>query len=184
MKTEVWRKVLHMGIIITLPIAALSKGILVLFILCLCVLYLSYESYIHTGGSLPIVTRLVDRAKRLREKKIARAPFMMMAGVGITVLIFSIKPAAAGIFQLAFCDMAASLVGKMWGSHKISYSPSKSWEGTAAFFVMSAILMSFLYPWYVGLLLAFVGALIESLPWKDWDNLLIPVGVAAIASFF
>ncbi len=179
-RRELWRKMLHMGVIVFLPIAALSKGLLILILLIMAVLYLAHESYVQRGGTVPLLTDAIQRAKRLREREIARAPFLMGAGVAVTVL----QPAAAGLLQLAFADVAAALVGMTMGQRKIPYSPDKSWEGFSAFFLMALILMPFFYPFWVSLILALVGAFIESLPYKDWDNLLIPVGVAAVASFF
>lgn len=183
-KREIWRKMLHMGAIAFLPIAALSKGVLVLVIFALAVLYLSHEAYVQNGGSVPILTEAIRRAKRLGEHKIAHAPFLLGAGVLVTVLIFPLRPAAAGLLQLAFADVAAALVGMAWGSRKLPHSPHKSVEGSAAFLVISFALMLVLYPFPVSLFLAVAGAAIESLPYKDWDNFLVPCGVAAIASFF
>lgn len=185
MRKEIWRKVLHMGVILALPIAAVSKGVLVLGIAGLAILYLVHESHVQDGGSVPLITPAIQKAKRLSEKKIAQSPFMMATGVLITVLIFPLKPAAAGLIQLAFADMAAALVGILWGRHPLPHSPKKTWEGTGAFFILSFFLMPLLsYSIPASFLLALVGATIESLPYKDWDNLFIPVGVAAIASFF
>jgi len=183
-KRELWRKTLHMGVIVFLPIAALSKGLLILILLIMAVLYLAHESYVQRGGMVPILTDAIQKAKRLREREISRAPFLMGAGVVVTVFIFPLQPAAAGLLQLAFADVAAALVGMTMGARKIPYSPDKSWEGSCAFFLMALILMPFFYPFWVSLILALAGAFIESLPYKDWDNLLIPVGVAALASFF
>ncbi|MBI4373329.1 MAG: hypothetical protein HY542_00475, partial [Deltaproteobacteria bacterium] len=115
MRKEIWRKVLHMGVILALPIAAISKGVLVLAIVGLAVLYLVHESNAADGGTLPILTPAIQKAKRLSEKKIAQSPFMMGIGVLITVLVFPLKPAAAGLVQLAFSDMAAAMIGLLWG---------------------------------------------------------------------
>ncbi len=184
LKKELWRKTLHMGVIVFLPIASLSKGILVLIIFILAILYLAHESYAGEGHVVPWITPALQRAKRLGEHKIARAPFLMGAGVLVTVLIFPLKPAAAGLMQLAFADMAASIVGMIWGKRPLPHSPKKTVEGATAFFCMSFALMLVVYPFWTSLLLALAGAFIESLPYKDWDNFLIPTGVAAIASFF
>lgn len=184
MKGEIWRKILHMGVIVFLPIAAVSKGLLILIIVILAVLYLVHESHVRKGGSVPIITQGIQRAKRLREKKVARAPFMMGIGVVVTIFIFPLNPASAGVLQLAFADMAAALVGLLWGRHKLPHSPEKSWEGSAGYFAVAFILMTYLYSIPASFILALTGAIIESLPYKDWDNLFIPVGVAAIASFF
>ncbi len=184
MKGEIWRKMLHMGVIVFLPIAALSKGILVLVIFGLALFYLAHESYVQSGHSVPILTGLIQKAKRVGEHEIALSPFLMAAGVLVTVLIFPLKPAAAGLLQLAFADMAAALVGLTWGKNRLPHSPKKSWEGTIAYFAMSFALMLLLFSVPASLLLALAGSVIESLPYKDWDNFLIPAGVAALASFF
>ena len=184
MKREIWRKMLHMGVIAMLPIAMLSKGALVLVIFSLAVFYLAHESYVQGGGSIPLLTAAIQKAKRLGEQEIAHAPFLMGAGVLVTVLIFPLRPAAAGLLQLAFADMAAALVGMTWGEHRLPHSPKKSVEGMCAYFIMAFALMLILFSPGVSLVLAVAGAIIESLPYKDWDNFLIPAGVAALASFF
>lgn len=182
---EILRKLCHMAVVVAfIPIAALSKGIPVLIIVTCLVLYLLHESYVQKGGSVPFFTGLIRKVKRLEEKEISHAPFLMGIGVGLTVLSFPFRPAAAGLLQLAFCDMAAALVGMTWGKRPLPHSPQKSWEGSFAFFGAAFVLMLFLFPVGLSLLLAAIGATIESLPYKDWDNLLIPVGVAAVASFF
>lgn len=185
-RKEALRKLFHTVIVIAfIPIAAIAKGLLVLGIVTCLVLYLFHESYVHSGGSIPFITDWIGKLKRLEEKKIAYAPFLMGAGIVMTVVVFPFRPAAAGLLQLACCDMAAALVGMKWGQRKLPYSPDKSLEGTTAYFVMALILMPFLFfSLKACLILALAGALIESLPFKDWDNFLIPVGVAALASFF
>ncbi|MBI2066794.1 MAG: hypothetical protein HYW02_01665 [Deltaproteobacteria bacterium] len=184
LKKELWRKFIHMGIIIALPIAAISKGVLVLVIVACAIMYLSHESFVRQGGSVPFLSEAVAKAKRLREKEIAQSPFFMGLGVGITLLVFPFKPAAAGLLQLAFADVASAIIGITYGKHKLKHSPKKSWEGTTAYFLTALIVMAFFYSWPIAIFLAIVGAFIESLPYQDWDNLLIPLGVAALASLF
>lgn len=183
LKRELLRKLLHAAVVVGfIPIAAVSKGILILVIVGGLVLYLFYESYVARGGSLPLVTKLVDKIKRFKETEIAHAPFIMGAGIILTVIAFPFRPATAGFLQLAVCDMVATLAGKKWGRHPLPHAPEKTLEGSLAFFLVAALMMPFLYPLPGALLLAFVGAAIESLPYKDWDNFLIPVSVAAVAS--
>lgn len=186
LKSEIRRKLFHMVVVVGfIPIAALSKGILILIIVSCLILYLLHESYTQGGKTVPFFTDQIRKVKRLREEKIALSPFLMGGGIVVTVLVFHFKPAAAGLLQLAFGDMAAALVGMTWGKRRLPWSPEKSLEGALAFFATGIILMPFLFfPIPVCLLLAATGTLIESLPFKDWDNLLIPVGVAAVASFF
>jgi dolichol kinase len=171
-------------VLVLLSIAAISKGALVLFIITCMFLYIFHESYAEKGKPLPYVSNAIRSMKRLGEERISFSPFVLGMGIILTVLIFPFKPATAGLLQLAFGDTAAALVGLRYGKKKLPHSPRKSVEGFLAFFVVAFLLMLYFYSIPVSLLLALVGALIESLPAKDWDNFLIPLGVAATASFF
>ncbi len=166
------------------PIAAISKGVIVLLVVSTLLLYLFYESYAARGGSLPFVTTIIGRVKRMKEKEIAHAPFLMGGGIAVTVVIFPFHPAAAGLLQLAVSDMAATLVGQVWGKRPLPHAPKKTLEGSLGFFASAFIAMLFLYPFTTSILLALVGTVIESLPYEDWDNFLIPVSVAAVASLY
>lgn len=184
-KNEIWRKFFHALVVAAfVPLAAIAKGILVLIVVTGLILYLFHESHVRSGGHIPFFTNAIQKAKRLGEEEIAQAPFLMGAGIIVTTLVFPFRAAAVGLLQLALCDMAAALVGMIWGRHKIPYSSKKSFEGSAAYFVIGVIVTQFFFPWPASLFLALAGTLIESLPYKDWDNFLIPVVVAAMASLF
>src|SRR3989338_7608165 len=120
MKGEILRKFFHMLVVLVfIPIAALSKGVLILIIVTGLIFYLFYESHASAWGKIPVLTELIGKLKRLGEQEITYAPFRMGAGIAITVLVFPFRPATAGLLQLAFCDMAAALVGMNWGKRKL-----------------------------------------------------------------
>ncbi len=184
-KTELLRKLFHAIIVMAfIPIAAISKGILILIVVAGLILYLFHEAHAGSGGQIPFFTTMIQKVKRLGEEEIARAPFLMGGGILVTTIVFPFRAAATGLLQLALCDMAAALVGMTWGRRSLSHSPKKTLEGSAAYLIVAIIVSSFLFPWPVNVLIALAGTLIESLPYKDWDNFLIPVVVAAVASFF
>ena len=100
-----------------------------------------------------------------------------------TITLWEENPAAIGIFSLAFGDGLASLAGKFFGKVKIPFSGGKTAAGSlmcffaifiSTFCVSRNVLMS--------LVLALEGALIEILPLKDFDNLLIPVIIGGTAT--
>lgn len=80
------------------------------------------------------------------------------------------------LLVLAVADPAASVVGRLVGTHPVGKG---SLEGTAAFFVAAvAVLTPFAGVW-AALLTAAVVATVEVVPTRLDDNLLIPVVTAA-----
>lgn len=96
-----------------------------------------------------------------------------MLGCTLTIAVFDAPAAVTGILILAVGDNAASIVGRLWGRHRIG---DKSVEGTAAFLVVG---------WLVGFPFgspaatfgaALFGALAElSIPKLDDNFIIAPV---------
>jgi dolichol kinase len=98
-----------------------------------------------------------------------------LLGVFLTVWFPGEGIAVAAILVLSVADPAASVVGRLWGRHRLGKG---TLEGTLTFF---AVAVAVLFP-FVGIpaaipVAAFV-ALIEVLPTGLDDNLLIPVATA------
>jgi dolichol kinase len=79
-------------------------------------------------------------------------------------------------------DVASSLIGMKFGKVKLPYSTKKSWAGLLAFFLAALLVDLAFLPLGPAMLLAFAGAVIESLPIPEADNLTVPFGVGLIAS--
>ncbi len=103
--------------------------------------------------------------------------FYFVLGAAITILIFPRDMAISALLVLAVSDPAAAFFGRRYGRRKIF---GKTIFGSLAFFV-SAWLVLMLYfggnPFWQ-LPAAFLGALVESLPGPQNDNLTIPPAVA------
>ncbi len=82
---------------------------------------------------------------------------------------------AAVILTLAAGDSAATIFG-VRGRHPLPYNRCKTIEGSIAFFVFS--LTAFLFVGWMGVALAALTAVVESLPTPVDDNLTIPVAAA------
>lgn len=88
---------------------------------------------------------------------------------------FPVPGPAAGILSAALSDPAASAVGARWGR-----GAAKSWIGTGAASVVSALVLAVLgLPWTAVLAGSMVNATLERWPGRLNDNLLMPPGVAA-----
>lgn len=108
-----------------------------------------------------------------------------MAGILIAAIFLPEKAAAAGIYALAFGDGLASLAGKTFGKLKIPYTHGKTAAGSLTCFT-AIFCSSFLVTnsARTALICAIIGACVEMLPLKDFDNLIIPVliGLIVVAS--
>ena len=87
------------------------------------------------------------------------------------------------IYALAFGDGLSSLVGKTFGSIRLPYTGGKSLEGSLT--CMAAVFISV---WLLtgnierSLVIAIFASMVEAAPSKDFDNLILPVAVGAVAS--
>jgi dolichol kinase len=122
----------------------------------------------------------------------ARGLWMFPLGVCLAILMFwdgNHGAALAGIAALAFGDPAAALVGTRWGQRRYTrWGHGRSVEGSLAFFLVAAAaiaLVAALNPGGPGPLRAGVGcgvagALAEAIAPSGFDNVAIPIAVAAV----
>jgi len=113
-------------------------------------------------------------------------------GVALSYILFwepGSRPAIlAGLCALAFADPLAAIVGARFGQRRYRrFGHGRSLEGTLAFFVTAAIGAAIVaswhaggtIPWRAGIGCGVVGAMVEAVTPSGWDNLTIPVVVAA-----
>lgn len=138
------------------------------------------------GISIPLVSDITDMAARSRDEgKFVFGPLTLVGGILLSAWLWEQKAAAAGIFALAFGDGLASLAGKVFGNLHIPFTGGKTCAGSLVCFV-AIFISSFcvLQNAEAALCLAVSGMLIELLPLKDLDNIIIPVALGAIVHFF
>ncbi len=111
----------------------------------------------------------------------------MCLSTALCAFLYPEPVAAAALVMLMLGDAAAAILGRRLGKHHFRGS-TKSWEGTAAFFVVAAIatlpfgvstLMSVMGQPPLSLLQiglgALVAAVVEALPFPLNDNIRVPV---------
>ncbi len=99
-----------------------------------------------------------------------------LLGCWITIVVFTNKRIVLpALGFLVFGDSLAALAGKKWGKHHWQKNPTKTWEGSAAFAVGSAIWALLFVRWPVAILGALSGAWIEARPLPYSDNLWLPI---------
>ena len=186
LRKEFFRKTIH---ICTAFVPLLLHFVRVPAILCLCmagIFYIIAESLRSNGHEIPLVSDITAAAARKRdENKFVLGPVTLVAGIIAAAVLWDETAASVGIFALAFGDGLASLAGKTFGKIRVPYTHGKTVEGSLTCF--AAIFSSTFFVTEnceTALLVATVGALIEVLPLKDFDNLIIPVFLGGIVTYF
>ena len=104
----------------------------------------------------------------------------------MAALCYYPDPAASiAIYALAFGDGIASLVGKLWGRRLVYRNGRKTVAGTlACFLAVFASSYSVIRTVPLSLFAAAVATVLELIPLKNIDNLIIPLGTGLIMMFF
>ena len=99
----------------------------------------------------------------------------------LCVLFFGKTLAIVCIFFMVLGDLAAALVGRMWGKTKLI--GKKSLEGSAACFIVCAIIALVKLNPVIGIIGALVATIVEMLPFPVDDNLTVPLVSGAVMHF-
>jgi len=195
-EVEVRRKLLHittgMGFAFSVKLLLQNYSALAIaFALALCVLSgfvvsLSYKKSLLTPASafpLSLLYELIETFEREEEKKKipGKGVFMFFLGAILTIIIFkSISIVTASILIVALGDGTSTLIGLKFGKRPLPYNKKKTLEGSLAFVIFGfagALTQVSPVQAFLGTLAAM---LVESLPMKIDDNLMIPVVAAAV----
>lgn len=180
---EIFRKTIHLCSALTVIFAELSYNLTVVGIIGISILYCISELLRLHGYQLCIIAAITRYASRARDKgRFVLGPITLAGGVLSALLFFPLHTAKIAIFSLAFGDGLASLIGKRFGKIKLFFFTDKTVAGSLTCFA-AVFLSAFAVSKSFGksLLLAAIGAGIEMLPLKDYDNLLIPIAIGTFA---
>jgi dolichol kinase len=153
----------------------LSSGIL---------FYATCERLRMKGYVVPLISRVTALAARRRDgNRFVLGPITLGIGALLSLLLYPSPAASIAIYALAFGDGLSSLIGKSFGSIRLPLTGGKSLEGSltcmAAVLVASYALTGDLRR---SLAIAIAAMLIEAAPMKDFDNIVLPVSVGALAT--
>jgi dolichol kinase len=176
---ELRRKLFHslFGLFLILILFYSGREILIIFLSLLLLCGSIIIIWRLQGNQIPIIQRFEKTFERKDVKFPGYGAFWFV--VGTLLLALSLSDAneiAAVILTLALGDSAATIFG-IRGNYPLPYNRSKTFEGSLAFIIFS--LLSCLFVGWMGLPLAFLTAIVESLPVPFDDNLLIPI-IAAL----
>ena len=184
LQKELVRKTIHMTVAFVPLLAGVNTSMTITLLYLGIFFYLSSE-YLRSQG-IVIVSALAsvsEVASRDRDNGITLGPVTLGIGALVAVSMFNPIAASCGIYALAFGDGLASLTGKLWGRRKIPFSGGKSFIGSFTCFVMIfSTSFGVTGNFYRSLVAAVGGTVVELIPIKDIDNIIIPLTVAFIIS--
>lgn len=178
---EIRRKLLHILIALAPVFARFLYPTTLITLFSIVIVYLISECLRLNGYSFPLFGGVTKSSiRKLEERGIAYGPITLVLGACLCLLFFPIHIASTVIWIVAFADTAAAIVGMSLGNHRIPYNQKKSVEGSLAAWIVAFLCGWCSFPFLPALLTAFFSSIIESLPLKSLDNLLIPVGAGII----
>ena len=104
---------------------------------------------------------------------------MFLSGTGLVSIIFPAQ-APVAIAVLAVGDSVSTIFGIHYGSHKLHFNRSKSYEGLMSGFVFSVFFASYFADFNTALIASAVGMIVEALPIPINDNISMPLSVGAL----
>lgn len=190
-KNELARKFVHLlslFIILIYFLAAdiFNEKIALIILVLILIIFIEFEYFrIEWGSKIPFMNKIWAYLRRTKEKDKLGGDIFFLIGAILVLAVFNVHVAIAAILMTTFGDMAAALIGKKFGKHKLL--TTKSWEGTIAELIVNLIIgiiifiiyagtsFTALQPWIIILVMALTATFVETVVKKLDDNLLIPL---------
>ncbi|HII53656.1 hypothetical protein COX84_06355 [Candidatus Micrarchaeota archaeon CG_4_10_14_0_2_um_filter_49_7] len=175
---ELNRQIVHVlsGIAILFLLWNFGRDWLIIFLIAFTVFGLCFL-YLRRFATLSIAEDFLGLMERSR---FDMGPLYYAAGLLFAAsLISSTNALSAVIVILALGDGFSTMVGKVFGKHRLPYNKGKSVEGFVAFFV-TAILPAYIFIGWIAVPLAVIAAFLESIEIGIDDNLVITVPLVIV----
>ncbi len=183
LRTELIRKTVHL-LVATVPLIVTHIGTVATLLLLAAgtIIYTWAETLRQNGRDVPVISRLTVLSSRPRDLgHFVLGPVTLGLGAMMALLLYPDPAATVAIYALAFGDGVASVVGKLLGSIQLPLTGGKTLEGSLACGVVVAIAgYLVLQSWPVALAAAAAAMVLEALPTRDADNLILPAGVGMV----
>jgi len=190
-KNELARKAIHFFSLLIILVYFLvsdffNQRIALTFLVLILIIFIEFEFLrLEVRRKIPILNKIWAWTRRRKEKHLLGGDVFFLLGAILVLAVFDPKIAIAAILMTTFGDLAAALIGKKFGKHKII--KNKTWEGSLSelainliigvivFLVYQDLPFSTWQPWAVISVMALTATLVETSVNKLDDNLLIPV---------
>ncbi|WP_455381810.1 diacylglycerol/polyprenol kinase family protein [Salinispira pacifica] len=185
LRTELVRKAIHLLIALTPGLALLTGIHFTLAVLAAGTLLYAYaESLRLTGRQVAVISYVTSIAARDRDRgHFVLGPVTLGVGAMLALMLYPEPAAFIAIYALAFGDGLSSLVGKLVGGPRIPFTRGKTIAGsTTCFLSVYFVVIAMVGSPREAAMIAAGATVLEMIPSRDLDNLLLPVGVGLLAS--
>jgi dolichol kinase len=131
------------------------------------------------GRSIPFITGITTAAARHEDLsgKIILGPITLGIGAMVSLLLYPQTASIIAIYALAFGDSISSIIGRAIGRIHIGPWRHKTLEGSlACFLVVWTIAFRMSGSASGSCFIALIATLLEAVPVKDLDNIIMPMG--------
>lgn len=179
---EIFRKSIHLCSALVPLFLKIQYWFTISLLFLALIIYIISEILRRKGKTIPIISKITETAARKRdENKFVLGPVTLVSGILLASLILPLDCATIGIYALSFGDGLASLIGKLIGRVVIPGTNGKTVAGSlTCFFAVFISAFLFCHNCLISLILGTFAMLIEVLPLKDFDNLVIPIFIGSI----
>ena len=182
---EYYRKTVHFSGIFFIPLLLWNRHIFAALLALFLAIYLAVEFLDRRERRIPLLTTFTEMCKRaFEEGRLSRGAILLVVAGIVSPYLFGTQAAAIGLSQTFAADVTSTIAGIRWGRLKLPYSKRKSWVGSTVFLVTAFIVSLYFVSWPQALVLALIGAVVESLPISEADNLTVPLAVGLAAVIF
>ena len=174
---ELVRKAIHMSssAIPLLYWFVLDRQIILQGVIILALGFLLAEYFrLHSSSSKRLFVKFFGSALRPHEHKNLTGATYVFTGSVLCIFLFPKEIAVPSLLVLSLSDTFAALIGIPFGKHKFL---AKSAEGSAAFFIVTLLILNAFIPgmFVLNLLVAATLTLAEASPINLDDNFVIPI---------
>lgn len=183
-RIELLRKSIHVLVAIVPFLATINVTFTMILLAVGTVFYCSTEYLRSKGYEIFLISRITVLASRYRDRgRFVLGPITLGIGAMLALMLYPEPAATIAILALAFGDSISSLVGKLFGRLKIPLTGGKTYAGSSAcFFVVLFVALRITSSMALAIPIAIAATVLEALPTRDLDNILMPVGTGFIAS--
>ncbi len=165
-------------LIFLLVFSTLSSYLLIGLIFLIGILLLN-TSIIYKKGPLSRLLYILER----KNFRLGHGAIWLGIGTCFAISYFGFNYAVPVISFIFIADCVSPIFGIKFGKAKLPYNKHKSFIGTLSYFVVGAVIAYF-FIGYLGIILAGLGAIIESLPVLFDDNFDVPLALFIFVKIF
>jgi len=118
------------------------------------------------------VSKEIEQFERPGERPVFGA-MVFFLGLFVVSMFVSLSTLMACALVLAFGDSVSTLIGKIFGKHKLPINKNKTLEGSASFFVAASFVLMFFVSPMKALMFGLIMSFVEAMPFED--NLSVPI---------